>query len=191
MPLGSLHKSEVRRIAHRYRLRTADKKESREICFVADDNYRRFVREWEERRGRTPQAGDIVLEDGTVVGRHSGTAFYTIGQRKGLGVSYPTPLYVQRIDVENNRVIVSGNDALFKSELTAENVNWVAIEPSDKPFDAQVKIRYRHTPAPATITCLSDTSVHIVFKEKQRAITPGQSVVFYDDDILLGGGIIA
>jgi len=190
MPLGSLRKSEVRQIARKYNLRTADRKESREICFVADDDYRRFVREWEAKRGVQPTQGDIVLEDGTVVGKHNGTAFYTIGQRRGLGIAHPTPLYVQRIDVENNRVIVGENDALFKSELIAEDMNWVSMEPTDKPFEAHVKIRYLHPPAPATVTCLTDTSVQVIFKEKQRAITPGQSVVFYDGDIVLGGGII-
>lgn len=191
MPLGTLRKSEVREIARKYNLRTANKKESREICFVADDDYRRFVREWEANRGRQPEPGDIVLEDGTVVGHHNGTAFYTIGQRRGLGIAHPTPLYVQRIDVRNNRVIVGENDALFKSELIAEDVNWVAMEPTDKPFEAHVKIRYLHPPAPATITCLTDSKVQVIFKQKQRAITPGQSVVFYDEDIVLGGGIIA
>jgi len=191
MPLCSLRKSEVREIARRYNLRTADRKESREICFVADDDYRRFMREWEAKRGVQPTQGDIVLEDGTVVGKHNGTAFYTIGQRRGLGIAHPTPLYVQRIDVENNRVIVGENDALFKSELIAQDVNWIAIEPTDKTYEAHVKIRYLHPPAPATITCLTDTKVHITFKEKQRAITPGQSVVFYDGDIVLGGGIIS
>jgi len=191
MPLGGLRKSEVRTIARRYNLRTAERKESREICFVADDDYRRFLREWEEKRGRQPEQGDIVLENGTVVGRHDGAAFYTIGQRKGLGIAHPTPLYVQRLDVENNRVIVGENNALFKSELIAEDVNWMGMEPTDKPFEADVKIRYLHSPAPATITCLTDTRVQVTFKEKQRAITPGQSVVFYDRDILLAGGIIS
>jgi len=191
MPLGALRKSEVRAIARKHNLRSAERKESREICFVADDDYRRFVREWEEKRGRQPEQGDIVLENGTVVGRHDGAAFYTIGQRKGLGIAHPTPLYVQRLDVENNRVIVGENDALFISELVAEDVNWMGMEPTDKPFEADVKIRYLHQPAPATVTCLTDTRVQVIFKEKQRAITPGQSVVLYDRDILLAGGIIS
>ena len=190
MPLGALRKSEVREIARKYNLRTAERKESREICFVADDDYRRFLREWEEKRGRQPEQGDIVLENGTVVGRHDGAAFYTIGQRKGLGIAHPTPLYVQRIDVENNRVIVGENDALFISELIAEDVNWMGMEPTDKPFEADVKIRYRHQPASATINCLTNTGFQVIFKEKQRAITPGQSVVLYDRDILLAGGLI-
>ncbi len=191
MPLGKLRKSEVREIARRHRLRTAEKKESREICFVPDDDYRRFVREWDEKHSIPPQPGDIVLEDGTVVGRHNGTAYYTIGQRRGLGIAHPTPLYVKRIDPEHNRVIVGEDDALYSSELTAQQVNWVAKEPTDEPFSAQVKIRYRHQPAEATLTRTSPTSVRVVFKEKQRAITPGQSVVFYDGDIVLGGGVIA
>lgn len=191
LPLGGLRKPEVREIARRHRLRTADKTESREICFVADDDYRRFLREWEAKKGRRPEPGDIVLEDGTVVGRHDGAAFYTIGQRRGLGVAHATPLYVQRLDVENNRVIVGENDALFKPELTAEDVNWMGMEPADRPFEADVKIRYRHPPAPATVTCLADAGVQVAFKEKQRAVTPGQSVVFYDDDVVLGGGLIS
>jgi len=191
MPLGCLHKSEVREIARSHNLRTADKKESREICFVADDDHKRFLMEYEKRRGRTYDPGDIVLEDGTVVGRHDGAAFYTVGQRRGLGVSHPTPLYVLRIDTDNNRVIVGQNDALFKSELIANGINWLAMEPTDKSFEADVKIRYLHTPALATVTPLTDTQVRVIFKEKQRAITPGQSVVFYDGEILLGGGIIS
>ncbi|MEW5995118.1 MAG: tRNA 2-thiouridine(34) synthase MnmA, partial [Candidatus Zixiibacteriota bacterium] len=158
MPLGGLRKTEVREIARRYHLRTADKKESREICFVADDDYRRFVREWEEKRGRSQQPGEIVLEDGAALGRHNGAAYFTIGQRRGLGIAHPTPLYVQRIDVEHNRVVVGENDTLFRSELVAEDVNWVAMEPSDEAFEAHAKIRYRHTPAPAPIPCLTDTT---------------------------------
>ena len=191
MPLGALRKSEVREIARRYSLRTAERKESREICFVADDDYRRFLAEYESKQGRGFAPGDIVFEDGTVVGHHDGAAFYTIGQRRGLGVAHPTPLYVQRIDVENNRVIVGENNALFKSELIAEDVNWLAMEPTDQPFKADVKIRYLHTAAPAAVRCLADRKVQVIFKDKQRAITPGQSAVFYSGDILLGGGVIS
>jgi len=190
MPLGGLLKSKVREIALKYNLRTAQKAESREICFVADDNYRRFLTDYETKRGRSFEPGDIVHEDGMVLGQHQGTAFYTIGQRKGLGIAYPTPLYVQKIDPKNNRVIVGDNDALYKNELIAHDINWVSIAPSQKPFNAEVKIRYLHQAAPARITLLSENRLHIEFAEKQRAITPGQSVVFYDKDILLGGGLI-
>ncbi|NOY88799.1 MAG: tRNA 2-thiouridine(34) synthase MnmA [FCB group bacterium] len=190
MPLGGLLKSEVREMALRYNLHTAHKAESREICFVADDNYRRFLTEYEEKQGRSFASGDIVHEDGTVLGQHKGTAFYTIGQRKGLGIAYPTPLYVQKIDPETNRVIVGDNDALYKDELIAQRINWVSIKPPQKEFDAEVKIRYLHRPARARMTPLSENRLHIKFAEKQRAITPGQSVVFYNKDILLGGGLI-
>jgi tRNA-specific 2-thiouridylase len=191
MPLGELRKAEVRQLARKYELATAEKTESREICFVADNDYRRFLREYEEKQGRCFEPGEIVHADGRVLGEHEGTAFYTIGQRKGLGISHPTPLYVQAIDVEGRRVIVGDDDALYRSELTAESVNWMAILPPSEPFEAGVKIRYLHKPARATVKPLTETSVHISFSEKQRAITPGQSVVFYDGDILLGGGVIA
>jgi tRNA-specific 2-thiouridylase len=191
MPLGGLRKTEVREIANRFELRTANKKESREICFVADDDYRRFVREWDEKRGQQQKPGEIVLEDGTTVGQHNGTAFYTIGQRRGLGITHPKPLYVQQIDVESNRIIVSENDALFRTELEASNVNWLGAESNDTPFEAGVKIRYLHAPADATIESMTPDRVRISFREKQRAITPGQSVVFYDSDFVLGGGVIS
>ncbi len=192
MPLGPLQKHEVREIARKYGLRTAEKKESREICFVADDNYRRFLREWEEKQGRTFKKGDIVHEDGSVLGKHEGTAFYTIGQRRGLGIAHPTPLYVQDIKPATGQVIVGDNSALYKRELTASKVNWVAVPPlsPNSSMNITAKIRYQHQPAPAILTALPDNNVRVVFHEKQRAITPGQSVVFYEDDVLLGGGII-
>lgn len=193
MPLGGLLKSRVREIAHKHNLRTADKPESREICFVVDDDYRRFLREHEAKRKKSFEPGEIVHLDGRKLGTHKGTAFFTIGQRKGLGLNHPTPLYVQEIDVASNRVIVSDNDALFRDELTAERVNWIAFEPNGKPFEpfeVDVKIRYLATPARATLTPLSDNSVHIAFNDSQRAITPGQTVVFYDSDVVLGGGVI-
>ncbi len=191
MPLGGLHKSQVREIAHTHGLRTAAKPESREICFVVDNNYRRFLSEFEQKRGRQFEPGEIVHESGQVLGHHEGTAFFTIGQRKGLGLSHPTPLYVQQIDIENHRVIVGDNDGLFKNELIAEQINWVAAAPDAGPFEAEVKIRYLHQPGVATVTPLTGNRAHIIFADKQRAISPGQSVVFYDGDVLLGGGLIA
>lgn len=191
LPLGALRKTEVREIACRYNLKTAGNKESREICFVPDDDYRRFIKNRQTKDVPRPQPGEIVLEDGSVVGRHKGTAYYTIGQRKGLGIAHPKPLYVQRIDVLHNRVIVGENDTLFSSEFIAEQVNWISEKPEDQSFQAQVKIRYRHPPSLATLTCLTDNRIAISFREKQRAITPGQSAVFYEDDKVLGGGIIS
>ena len=190
MPLGGLLKSEVREIARKYKLRTADKAESREICFVLDDDYRRFLVEMAEKNDRKYSEGDIVHTDGRVMGRHKGVAFYTIGQRKGLGIAHPTPLYVQKLDVSNNRVIVGNNDTLYKSELIADSLNWIAVDAPTDSFDALVQIRYLHTASPATVHPLDDNKVRIDFKDSQRAITPGQSVVFYDNDILLGGGLI-
>lgn len=190
MPLGRLRKSAVREIAQANRLRTAQKPESREICFVADNNYRRFLNEYEEKRGRRFEPGEIVHEDGTVLGNHAGTAFFTIGQRKGLGIAHPTPLFVQRVEPETSRVIVGEGDRLFQDHLIAEQMNWQAGSP-DREFTAQVKIRYLHAPAEATVRPMDDGKAQILFHTPQRAITPGQSVVLYDGDILLGGGLIA
>ncbi len=194
MPLGSLLKKEVREIALEHGLRTAKKPESREICFVADNNYRRFLREWEDKHDLGRRPGEIVHEDGTVLGEHDGTTDFTVGQRRGLGLKHSpsSAVYVQRIDSKSHRVIVGDDSSLYKTELTAESVNWIGKSPPEagETFEAQAKIRYLHQPGPAKITCLPDNRVHIIFTDKQRAITPGQSVVFYDNDILLGGGII-
>ena len=132
-----------------------------------------------------------TLQNGSVVGRHEGTAFYTIGQRKGLGLTSPRPLYVQRIDTRANRVVVGEGDSLFQGELVAEQVNWSGRSRSTAAFEADVKIRYLHQPARARVVPLTEHSARVIFAEKQRAITPGQSVVFYDRDIVLGGGLIA
>ncbi|MFH1688185.1 MAG: tRNA 2-thiouridine(34) synthase MnmA [bacterium] len=191
MPLGRMTKSEVRRIAREHGLRTAERKESREICFVADDDYGRFLRDWREKHNRPEiPPGKIVHEDGTVLGTHSGTAFYTVGQRRGLGIAHPTPLYVLDIDAENNRVIVGSDASLLKREMMVDNVNWTSGPVDSGQLEATVKIRYQHPPAPAQLQRLSDTSVRVIFDQAQRAITPGQSAVFYDGDLVLGGGII-
>lgn len=190
MPLGGLLKSEVREIARRYDLRTAEKAESREICFVPDDDYRRFLREYQAKQERKPVTGDIVHEDGRLLGTHQGTINYTIGQRKGLGLSHPTPLYVQLIDTETNRIVVGDNDSLFRSELEADQLNWMSVERPTAPFRAEVKIRYLHAPSSAMVEPLTADSVRVTFDQEQRAITPGQSVVFFDGDVLLGGGLI-
>ena len=229
MPLGGLHKSEVREIAREHGLRTSEKKESREICFVADDDYHRFLREWDDKHEIPASPGEIVDEQGMVLGQHEGAAYYTIGQRRGLRLSHPTPLYVLGIDAVNNRVVVGDDASLLMSEMVVEKVNWISIAPPSHPessshpvrsrgatnsdsnvgrnpwsegppkagFDnanrtlnVQVKIRYQHRPAKAQLVFLTDNSVRVTFDTKQRAITPGQSAVFYDDDILLGGGLI-
>ncbi len=191
MPLGSMTKKEVRALAEKYDLRTAAKPESREICFVADNDYRRFLSEFEAKRGRTFAPGPIVDPTGRVLGQHRGTAFYTIGQRKGLGIAHPTPLYVQEIDVSRNRVVVGCNDTLYHNTAEAENLNWLAFRAVEADFEAEVKIRYLHTPAPAIVRPLADNRVSIDFSDPQRAITPGQTVCFYDGNTLLGGGILS
>ncbi len=194
MPLGGLHKTRVREIAQEHKLRTADKKESREICFVADDNYRRFLREWQEKAEIESVKGKIVHEDGHVLGEHDGAEMFTIGQRKKLGVTYPTPLYVQRIDAKSGEVVVGRDQSLFRSDLIASGINWIGLDRSlyedGDSLEVEAKIRYLHVPAQAVITFLPNSQVGISFKENQRAITPGQSVVFYDGDVLLGGGLI-
>ena len=191
MPLGLMRKTQVRETARKYNLRTAAKAESREICFVADNDYRRFLTEYEAKRGRGFEAGEIVHEDGRVMGTHKGTAFYTVGQRKGLRIAHPTPLYVQKIDVETNRVIVGDNDSLFRSEFVLKDVNWVGIGEQSRPFEADVRIRYLHQPHAASVEPCGNGSLQVRFHEAQRAITPGQSAVLYDGDVLLAGGVIA
>jgi len=191
MPLGEMKKTEVRQIAQKYNLRTAHKPESREICFVTDNNYRRFLDEWNEKRGNEFEPGEIVHENGIVLGKHDGIAHFTIGQRKGLGISHPTPLYVQELDTKTNRVIVGENDALFTSGFQANQVNWIGGSPDSGTFDAEIKIRYLHKPSAGKVTPLAKNRVQVEFFDKQRAITAGQSVVFYNGDAVLGGGIIA
>lgn len=190
-PLGEYEKTEIRDIAKRMNLKTAEKPESRENCFIADDDYHRFLKEWEEKRGRQFEPGEILDRQGNILGRHQGTVFYTIGQRRGLGISNPTPLYVNQIDAKNNRIIVGDNDALLKKKMIVKDINWIAFDNPPKEIRAEVKIRYLHKAAPATITVTDLTSAEITFEENQRAITPGQSAVFYNGNILLGGGIIS
>jgi tRNA-specific 2-thiouridylase len=190
MPLGEYHKKEIREIAAEYELKTAAKPESREICFIADDDYRRFLREWEAKEGRGFQPGDIVNSDGDVIGQHDGYVFYTIGQRRGLGISNPVPLYVKDIDPAANRIMVGEDNDLYGESMQVERINWVALDRPTEPFDADVKIRYLHSPARASISPLDDGSVEVKFVHPQRAITPGQSAVFYDGDTILGGGLI-
>ncbi|SYZ73367.1 tRNA-specific 2-thiouridylase MnmA [Candidatus Zixiibacteriota bacterium] len=189
-PLGKYHKTEIRALARRYNLKNAEKPESREICFVADDNYHRFIKEWEEKQGRKIEPGNIVDENGANIGRHSGTPFYTIGQRKGLGISNPTPLYVHRIDAKNNDVVVGGQGGLFRSNMIVKDINWVALDNPQKSFPAEIKIRYLHKPSPGTVTPGENSTAEVKFDIPQRAITPGQSAVFYNGDLVLGGGFI-
>ncbi len=192
-PLGEMYKEEVRDIAREANLYTAEKQESQEICFVPDGKYSEFIDRYldhEGRSGEKPVGGDIVTSEGVTVGKHSGVHRYTIGQRKGLGIANEKPLYVTQIQRAKNQIIVGDADDLDSMDFTARGVNWVAFDTPDKPVRANVKIRYRHEPAPATIVALPDGGAHITFDEPQRAITPGQATIFYDGDEVVGGGWI-
>ena len=191
-PLGELSKDEVRQLARGVNLPVAEKPESMELCFVPNGNYVQFIHAYAREDGKAlnDKEGDIVTEDGIVLGRHSGVHNYTIGQRKGLGFATGKPIYVLAIDPANNRVIVGEDDALRATTLEIENVNWVSIEEPVAPLRANVKIRHKHEPAPATVEALPNLRARITFDAPQRAITPGQAAVIYDADVVLAGGWI-
>ncbi|MEK6656654.1 MAG: tRNA 2-thiouridine(34) synthase MnmA [Nitrospirota bacterium] len=190
-PIGGLKKESVVQIAKELGLPGAEGKESQEICFVTDaeeEDYRGFL---EERMPEAKKIGEFVDTTGKVIGRHEGIAFYTIGQRRGLGISSSKRLYVVDIDAKSNRVILGDEDELFKDELIAEDINLIAIERLAAPMDVFAKIRYRNPAVPAEIKPYDEGKIKVKFKEPQRAIAKGQSVVFYDNDIVIGGGIIS
>ena len=191
-PLGELTKEEVRQLARTVNLPVAEKPESMELCFVPNGNYVQFIHAYAREDGKPVQdkEGEIVTEDGTVLGRHSGVHNYTIGQRKGLGFATGKPIYVLAIDPEKNRVIVGEDEALRSSVVEVENVNWVSIEEPSLPLRVQVKIRHKHEPAAATVEALPGLRARIAFEAPQRAITPGQAAVAYDGDVVLAGGWI-
>ncbi len=186
-PLGELTKNDTRDIARECELKTADKEESMEICFVPDRDYGRFLRDAKlvERH-----SGEIVDVHGRVLGRHDGVEFYTIGQRKGLGVSSPKPLYVVELDAVRNRVVVGDDTQLDRAEFLVERCNWIAWDRPPEALRALVKIRYNHPGTPGTITPLSDGGARVILDVSQRAITPGQACVFYQEDVVSGGGWI-
>lgn len=185
-PLGGMTKQEARRLAAHYGLRVAEKGESQEICFVPDNDYVRFL---EEERGAGHLTGEIVDRAGTVLGRHEGTYRYTVGQRRGLGIAHPQPLYVVGIDAERRQVIVGPKEELLASGLVAGNVTWV-IPSEGETVEATCKIRYRHQPVPCTVTVLAGGRAAVRFRQPEKSVTPGQAVVFYDGDEVLGGGWI-
>jgi tRNA-specific 2-thiouridylase len=191
-PLGELTKEEVRDLARRTNLPVAEKPESMELCFVPTGNYVQFIQAYSKDAGisLSQTEGEIVTEDGAVVGHHNGVHNFTIGQRKGLGFSAGKPLYVLNIDPQNNRVVVGDDDALRKTSFEVSGVNWVSIEQPSGPVRATVKIRHKHEPAAATVEPLDATTARITFDAPQRAITRGQGAVFYDSDRVLGGAWI-
>lgn len=187
-PLGDMTKDVTREVARESQLKTAAKEESMEICFVPDNDYGKFLRDAKLVR---PHAGEIVDGHGRVLGHHEGIEFFTIGQRKGLRIAAPKPLYVVDLDAASNRVIVGDPDALDRSSCVVERCNWIPFEAPDGPLAATVKIRYNHPGAAATVTPLEGGRARVEFATAQRAITPGQACVFYQDDLVLGGGWIA
>lgn len=186
-PVGELTKEQVRALAEENGLINARKRDSQDICFVPDGDYESFIRHY---TGKDYPAGDFVDENGCVLGRHKGMIGYTVGQRRGLGVSAKSPLYVCRKCVENNTVLLAENSALFSSELYADNINLIATEHLSKPLRCKARIRYRHREQPATVSQVGEDRIKVVFDEPQRAITAGQAVVFYDEDTVIGGGTI-
>lgn len=192
-PLGGMVKSEVRELAARLGVPTASKGDSQEICFVPNGDYAAFIEAYFREQGMEPReaAGEIVDTSGKRIGAHAGVHHFTVGQRKGLGIARPEPLYVIATEPANRRVIVGSNDELLRDSLTASRVNWVSIPPIDAERRAEVKIRYKHAAAPAVLIPTGDPcTVQVRFDQPQRAITPGQAAVFYDGDTVLGGGWI-
>ncbi|TET26005.1 MAG: tRNA 2-thiouridine(34) synthase MnmA [Dehalococcoidia bacterium] len=187
MPLGSLTKGEVRGIASKLGLPVATKVESQEICFIPDDNYADFVREC---LPRSVKSGPVLNRRGEVLGEHRGIPFYTVGQRKGLGIAAREPLYVTAIVPGRNAIVVGSKDEVYHKELIAGELNWISQGSLSEPIAARAKIRYRHQEAAAEIIPLEGGRVGARFKEPQMAITPGQAVVFYLGDSVLGGGTI-
>ena len=192
-PLGELSKNDARQAARDNRLAVAEKKESQEICFVPDGDYAGFIDRYleaEDQTGRLPGAGEIVSTSGEVIGRHAGIHRYTIGQRRGIGIAEAQPLYVTEIDSIRNRIIVGTPEELLGAQFTAAGVNWIALDDPAEPVRAEVRVRYRHPAAPATITPQPNLRASVKFDESQRAITPGQTTVFYRGDEVIGGGWI-
>jgi tRNA-specific 2-thiouridylase len=185
--VGALTKADVRRLAAERGLPTAEKPESQEICFVPDDDYAGFV-----ERNAPPQdrSGPIVDRDGQSLGRHAGVHRYTVGQRKGLGLTSARPLYVLAVRPETQTVVVGDDNDLAATELTARDVNWLSVPTPEVSLRAAVKVRYRALDAPALLAPLGEGRVRVTFETPQRAITPGQAAVFYDGDVCLGGGWI-
>ena len=186
-PLGNLKKSEVREIALSHGFSNAQKQDSQDICFVPDGDYVAFMERYLQTKF---PSGSFVDAGGKILGTHRGMIHYTIGQRKGLGIAFGEPTYVIAKDAATNTVTLGSNNALFHKELTAHNVNLIAMEQIDSPIRVQAKIRYRATPAWATVEQTDKNSISLRFDEPQRAISPGQSVVLYDGDVVIGGGII-
>lgn len=198
-PLGGFPKSAVRDMARELGIAVAAKSDSQEICFVPNGDYAAFIDAYFKEQGLDPQTsrGEIVSRDGQVLGEHSGVHHYTVGQRKGLGIAAPEPLYVIATEPLTQRVIVGRNDDLLRAEFIARQLNWISVATPAEPLRAEVRIRNKHVPAPATVYPLDGggspdqpPSIRVVFDQPQRAVTPGQGAVLYAGELVLGGGWI-
>ena len=187
MPLGDYEKDEVRRMAASYNLKVANKPESQEICFVTDNDYGRFMR---ERAGAEIEPGPFVDIEGNVLGEHKGLTYYTVGQRKGLGIAFGEPMYVVALKPEKNAVILGRDRDVFSTGLLAADNSFILIEKLETPMTVKAKIRYAARPAEAVIYPEGGDRVKVIFAQPQRAITPGQAVVYYEGDYVVGGGTI-
>jgi tRNA-uridine 2-sulfurtransferase len=192
-PLGAMEKSQVRELARELGIPTAAKLDSQEICFIPNGDYAAFMDAYSREQGIVPAnaSGEIVTAEGRVVGGHAGVHHFTVGQRRGLGVSAAEPLYVIATEPETRRVVIGRNDDLLRASMQVSEVNWISIPALTAPLRAQVKIRNKHLAAPATLRPTpTPARVEVHFDEPQRAVTPGQAAVFYDGELVLGGGWI-
>jgi tRNA-specific 2-thiouridylase len=191
-PLGDMTKPEVRELAHKHGLAIAEKPDSQEICFVPGGDYKRFIDAYLAEQGESlpDTAGELITTNGEVIGEHAGIHNFTVGQRKGLGVATGSPLYVIQISGAEKQVIVGGEDRLYSRTLRAKRVNLISVDELREPMRVSVKIRHRHEPAAAVIEKSGDDAILATFDEPQRAITPGQAAVFYEGNVVVGGGWI-
>ncbi len=187
LPLGSLTKDEVRELAEAQNFINADKPDSQDICFVPDGDYAGFIERYSKK---TAVPGDFIDSDGKILGRHKGIIRYTVGQRKGLGISLGKPAFVSRIDPVNNTVTLGDEELLFSDELYATDINLIAVPEISSPIRVTAKVRYSAKEAPATVVQTGDNELYVKFDTPQRALTKGQSVVLYSDEVVIGGGII-
>ncbi len=189
-PLGDLTKPEVRDLARQFQLTTAEKKESQEICFIPDNNYHRLLKNLRPDLEEKVANGDTIDTNGKTVGQHNGYPFYTIGQRKGLGGGFSEPLYVIDVNSENNTITVGNQESLFCTEFIVDQINLISLAEITNPIKAQIKIRYNDEGHSGTVFPDEDGKLRVVFDNPQKSVTPGQSAVFFSDNLVIGGGII-